>query len=124
MSRRENRALLDDIVAQAAMEQEQGREQYSDKLVTMIEKALTRMGTPEPTQHRFNLEGLSDLIEERAGGSSQDDSWRRLPIVVQTAEGGPVRFWMTVEIETVTERVRVSDEEPVKFRAVVLTPMN
>lgn len=120
MSRAKNEKLLHDIIAQAALEQDQGRLNYSPKLLGLMEAALTAMGTPEPQQHRFNLDGLEDLIRGTVK-DAQDDSWRRLPIVVRMPDGR-ILPWMTLEVETITERIRRNDETAARFRAVILTP--
>jgi hypothetical protein len=120
-TRSENERLVHDLIAQAAMEQDQGRETYSDKLTKLMDEALIRMGTPEPQQHRFNLDGLEGLIEETAGG--QGDSWRRLPIAVRLPSG-QVAVWMTLEVETIGERATTHEagDSMASYPAVVLTP--
>ena len=93
VSRAADRRLLGDLIAQAAVDTDQGLLQYSKKLERLISAVMERLGHEPP--NRVNLAGLADLIEEAADGPG-----RGYPLVFRTTNGLAYR-WVTVGLEEV-----------------------
>lgn len=101
--------LLADVIAQSAVDQDQGRSTWSKKLRELVDQTLGAMGVEPP--NRVNLDGLIELFEEIETPAIGDA--HRYPIAFRTPAGVLLRF-VTVEREAV-----VFGEE--KYTAVVIT---
>ncbi len=109
-TRNEDRRLLHDLIAQATVDNEQGRASYSKKLNALMDRVLSRMGHTGPS--RVNLEGLEDLLTEAAEDEPGDA--RHFPLVFRTSHGVVWR-WVTIDVEAVSA---FGDEA---YRAAVIT---
>lgn len=95
-SRAAAQRLLADLIAQATVDNEEQRLDWSPKLRQIAEKVLDRMGFTPPS--RVTFEGLAGLLEEAAGDG--DGREQRYPLVFR-APGQTVYRWVTVELDEV-----------------------
>lgn len=88
--------LLGDVIAQAAVDQDQGLSAWSKKLRDLVDRTLVAMGVEPP--NRVSLDGLIELFEDIETPSIGDA--HRYPIAFRTPAGVLLRF-VTVEREAV-----------------------
>jgi hypothetical protein len=97
ISRAQDRRLLGELIAQAAVDQDQGLLQFSAKLERLIASVMERIGHAPPS--RVSLDGLADLLEE-AVGADEPGRGNRYPLAFR-APSGLLYRWVTVELDEV-----------------------
>lgn len=98
LNRAADRRLIGDLIAQAAVDQDQGLLQFSKKLERLIGAVMERLGHEPP--NRVNLSGLIDLIEESIPPNTPGKG-RGYPLVFRTTTNGLTYRWVTVGLEPV-----------------------